>query len=701
MTTQSNGISRGRRRSLRLFQGTLLSSALLGLLSGCLAESPLEEEDEFGVAAQKLSVGGFVVVSGDDADDGGHCQGKACGGIYVAFLKQAVEQSKSAGTGILAIGVNGGFAQSALISWNKPGFGGPGAVITIVTDPAQIKTVDFSNYAALYIPSASVNTSGGINNLQIAALNTRKPDIATFVNAQGGSLVALTQAGVSGGWGFLPVPLTTASAFFADAAPTPALVALVPGVTKTNLSHCCFHNVFIGPEGYSGLSVLATHDSGGIHQGKPVILGGPGTLLTAEVCNDDDDNDGDGNIDGADQDCWVCGDGDVDPFEACDDGNKIDGDGCSAACARENAPPLAACENVTTCNDAGQCSAQVSGLGANSSDPDGDPLTVTQSPAGPYAVGTNSVLVEVSDGQEIGTCQATVTVNDCEPPSISCPASVAVECTGNQQALVSPPAMIATDNCGASVAAPAPASLSLGVHALSYTATDVAGNTATCTTAVTVVDTTTPLLTCPDAIVTECTGNGAADVVPGAAQASDVCSDMTINGPSAGSYPLGTTVATYTATDTSGNASSCTSTIQVVDSTPPLVTTNGLSISGPLNHKFTTVHLSDCGITVTDTCGGVLAPSVASATITCVTSDEAPNVLGNGNATPDIVIVDEDTVSLRVERKGLSDGRVYEIHFRVTDASGNVSYGVCPVGIPPNMGGPAVDSGDAYQVCRP
>jgi cysteine-rich repeat protein len=34
--------------------------------------------------------------------------------------------------------------------------------------------------------------------------------------------------------------------------------------------------------------------------------------------------------------CWRCGNGRVDPGEECDDGNRADGDGCSALCAREH-----------------------------------------------------------------------------------------------------------------------------------------------------------------------------------------------------------------------------------------------------------------------------------------------------------------------------------------------------------------------------
>lgn len=624
MTQKSNDDRRSLQRSyMRGFYGMAISSVLLGLVPSCMGETPPEEN--VGAAEQRILHGGFVVVSGDDADDSGHCQGTACGGIYPIFLNKAVTESATGGSGILAIGVNGSSAQSSLSGWNAVANGGPGAPITIVTNTTDIANVNFSNYAALYIPSSSGNTSGGINSQQIAALNARQPDIAAFVNVQGGSLVALTQAGAPGAWGFLPVPLTTAFTGFTSAAPTQDLINIAPKVTSANLSHCCFHNVFTGPAGYSGLGVLAIKTEAGNYRGEPVILGSSRTILTAENCSDGEDNDGDGDVDDDDPDCWRCGDGTIDPGEQCDDGNVAGGDGCSDTCQIENHPPVAVCLNVTTCNDAGQCSADISNLGSLSYDPDNDPLTITQSPPGPYAVGSQSVSVTVSDGAETAMCTSAVTVNDCELPAISC----------------------------------------------------------------------------PSAIVAECTGNGAADVVPGDAQATDNCS-ATVSGPAAGSYPLGTTAVTYTATDPSGNASSCSSTIQVVDTTPPVVSVSGASSLWPPNHKMRTVNLSDCGITVADACGGTLDLATASAAITCVSSDEPVNALGDGNTAADIVIVDKDTVLLRSERQGMGDGRVYEVHFKVSDSSGNVAYGVCPVGVPHSQNGqPAVDSGDAYTVCMP
>lgn len=106
-----------------------------------------------------------------------------------------------------------------------------------------------------------------------------------------------------------------------------------------------------------------------------VVSGGPGALqrdgddeintvlgLTfggEPVCRESADRDGDGvcdEIDNCPNDpnplqedrdgngigdaCQLCGDGDLDPGEECDDGNTVDGDGYSATCQSENQPPI-------------------------------------------------------------------------------------------------------------------------------------------------------------------------------------------------------------------------------------------------------------------------------------------------------------------------------------------------------------------------
>ena len=67
---------------------------------------------------------------------------------------------------------------------------------------------------------------------------------------------------------------------------------------------------------------------------------GPDSL----TCNDGLDNDCDGLTDQDDAECTPpptpsCGDGNIDAGEECDDGNTVDGDGCSSTCQNETTPP--------------------------------------------------------------------------------------------------------------------------------------------------------------------------------------------------------------------------------------------------------------------------------------------------------------------------------------------------------------------------
>jgi len=86
----------------------------------------------------------------------------------------------------------------------------------------------------------------------------------------------------------------------------------------------------------------------------------------------------------------------------------------------ENAPPVAKCQDVVIAAD-DQCSGSISAkvLGKYSYDPDGDDITITAEPKAPYPLGDNDVVVTVTDDSgESATCEATVTVNDEDPPVI-------------------------------------------------------------------------------------------------------------------------------------------------------------------------------------------------------------------------------------------------------------------------------------------
>jgi len=124
-------------------------------------------------------------------------------------------------------------------------------------------------------------------------LNARQADIANFVNNLGGGLMALTEAGYSNKYGWLPFPLTDVNATHDGRdvyGVTADMSLIVPGVTGANLNHgCCYHTAFTGPPGFSGLKVLGYHDhnSNGTFDGESVdhvlILGGVQVTIQGNI----------------------------------------------------------------------------------------------------------------------------------------------------------------------------------------------------------------------------------------------------------------------------------------------------------------------------------------------------------------------------------------------------------------------------------
>ncbi len=169
-----------------------------------------------------------------------------------------------------------------------------------------------------------------------------------------------------------------------------------------------------------------------------------------------------------------------------------------------NDPPVASCQDITKYAD-GNCQANVSAAEVNngSSDPDGNALSYSLSPAGPYSVGTTNVTLTVNDGNGgASNCAATITVIDNTPPTISCPTATVGSADANCQAAV--PNVIgsvaASDNCTAAgsltkTQSPTASTLvGIGTTTITVTVKDAAGNPSICTTTFTVKDTTSPNL---------------------------------------------------------------------------------------------------------------------------------------------------------------------------------------------------------------
>lgn len=299
--------------------------------------------------------------------------------------------------------------------------------------------------------------------------------------------------------------------------------------------------------------------------------------------------------------------------------NPADGPSCPGTyCV--NRPPVARCKNITLpITEAGTACGSVND--GSSDFEDGTNITCTQTPACPYAMGSHRVTLTCRDSAGLpSSCEATVTVKDGTPPTITCPANQQLECSSTGGAVASF-APVATDDRGSVSVSCNPASGStfpLGTTTTTTcTATDAAGNRASCSFSVAVADTQPPQLTCPDPITAECTGNRSATVELPQASATDACRLEDVGTPTQTTFPVGTTSVTYGAVDSSENEATCTTTVTVRDTQAPTLTLNGdaaMTISCGDN------AYTEPGATAMDTCTGDLTSQVAIAGVVDTTN---------------------------------------------------------------------------------
>jgi len=187
-------------------------------------------------------------------------------------------------------------------------------------------------------------------------------------------------------------------------------------------------------------------------------------------------------------------------------------------------------------------------------------ITITSDAPGAFALGTTTVTWVATDESGNSTlCTQQVTVVDDTVPEITCPGLTIVNANAGCAYVGSIGDVTATDNCSATLRSDAPESFPLGDTTVTWMATDLAGNTATCEQVVRVVDSTPPTILCPRVVTVPCvSGDGA--VAEFETVASDICTPdpRVVCTPASGTlFPLGRTTVTCTATDAAGNVATC------------------------------------------------------------------------------------------------------------------------------------------------
>ena len=236
--------------------------------------------------------------------------------------------------------------------------------------------------------------------------------------------------------------------------------------------------------------------------------------------------------------------------------------------------PLITCHpDISVSSASGTCSAQVdispatsssSGVLIHGARSDGKQV------AEPYPVGVTTITwTVVNPCGDSATCTQRVTVSDKEPPVLTCSPGTTVEAAAGQcgaTVSVRPPPV--TDNCGVrSVVGARSDGMHLtdpypvGVTAIVWAATDEAGNTAVCSTTVTVTGN-APTITCPpDVTVTVTAGSNSATVGMGKPVATNACAGvvgvrrdgLALTAP----FPIGDTPITWIAVGLNGKYADC------------------------------------------------------------------------------------------------------------------------------------------------
>jgi large repetitive protein len=206
----------------------------------------------------------------------------------------------------------------------------------------------------------------------------------------------------------------------------------------------------------------------------------------------------------------------------------------------------------------------------------------------------NVISSPPDNGQGIGAATVITNITDNIPPTANCkPITVYLNSAGVATITESMINDGSTDNCSIQSMTISKYSFNcanIGANTVTLTVTDVSGNSATCTSSVTVVDNLAPVFTsCPPNPAPSCADNATSYTKVGTswdALATDNCTFSlvyTLSGSTTGTgtslngvaFNVGTTTVTWKATDSAGNVSNCIFTVTIIGL--PVIITQPLS----------------------------------------------------------------------------------------------------------------------------
>ncbi|MCF8464951.1 MAG: choice-of-anchor L domain-containing protein [Flavobacteriales bacterium] len=274
---------------------------------------------------------------------------------------------------------------------------------------------------------------------------------------------------------------------------------------------------------------------------------------------------------------------------------------CDATVTVEDAiGPTATCQDITVALDAnGMATIVAAQIDNGSTDNCSGSLTLSVTPNSFDCTVSAPAQVELTVTDIAGnssTCTATVNLIENTPPSAICQdITVQLDANGTTTIVGADVDGGSSDNCGIVNLTVNPSTFdcgNLGANAVTLTATDASGNSASCSATVTVEDNIDPSAVCQD-ITVQLDANGTATVVAANVDngSTDNCSisSFTLTPNSFDCTDLGPNSVTLTVSDVDGNTSTCTAIVTVEDNVPPTALCQDITVSLDVNGNATII----------------------------------------------------------------------------------------------------------------
>jgi len=281
-------------------------------------------------------------------------------------------------------------------------------------------------------------------------------------------------------------------------------------------------------------------------------------------------------------------------------------------------------------------------------DENGIQLLVNNAPT-LFPLGSSTIIWTAIDnsGNSASAIQQ-ISIVDTTPPIIHSVPDITAEAVVPYDNIIELQEPNADDLLGViSITNDAPEFFPIGETIVTWTATDVGGNTANIEQKITVVDTIFPALQVPADVVVEATSLDQNEVNLGEATSTDNGEIVSITNDAPEFFPIGETVVTWTTIDSSNNFSSLTQLVSVIDTTTPEILLLGDITLEASSVDANIVNLDNPIVSdIQDATIYIIAPDifpVGETTVTWTATDTSGN---SASATQMVTIVDTTSPEL-------------------------------------------------------